>query len=56
MSNSVSARDFVEPLDIYRPRRPRTKAEVLRPMYQSHRARQSDLDTYRRRPRRAAGS
>jgi SRSO17 transposase len=45
----LSARDIVELLAIYLPRRPRNEAEVLRQMQQRHAARQSDLDNRRRR-------
>lgn len=44
----LSARDIVELLAIYLPRRPRNETEVLRQMHQRHAARQRDLD---RRPR-----
>lgn len=50
----LSARDIVELLAIYLPRRPRDEAEVLRQMQQRHAARQRDLDNRRRRLRRAA--
>jgi FOG: Transposase len=45
----LSARDIVELLAIYLPRRPRDEAEVLRQMQQRHAARQRDLDNRRRR-------
>jgi SRSO17 transposase len=45
----LSARDIVELLAIYLPRRPRNETEVLRQMQQRHAARQSDLDNRRRR-------
>jgi SRSO17 transposase len=45
----LSARDIVELLAIYLPRRPRDETEVLRQMQQRHAARQSDLDNRRRR-------
>jgi SRSO17 transposase len=45
----LSARDIVELLAIYLPRRPRNEAEVLRQMQQRHAARQKDLDNRRRR-------
>ena len=48
----LSARDIVELLAIYLPRRPRDEAEVLRQIQQRHAARQRDLDN-RRRLRRA---
>ena len=48
----LSARDIVELLTIYLPRRPRDEAEVLRQMQQRHAARQRDLDNRRRRLRR----
>jgi SRSO17 transposase len=48
----LSARDIVELLAIYLPRRPRNEAEVLRQMEQRHAARQRDLDNRRRRLRR----
>lgn len=50
----LSARDIVELLAIYLPRRPRDEAEVLRQMQRRHTARQRDLDNRRRRLRRAA--
>lgn len=40
----LSARDIVELLAIYLPRRPRDESEVLRQMQQRHAARQRDLD------------
>ena len=49
----LSARDIVELLAIYLPRRPRNEAEVLRQMRRRHAARQRDLDNRRRRLRRA---
>jgi SRSO17 transposase len=49
----LSARDIVELLAIYLPRRPRDETEVLRQMQQRHAARQSDLDNRRRRLRTA---
>jgi SRSO17 transposase len=45
----MSARDIVELLAIYLPRRPRNEAEVLRQMQQRHEARQRDLDNRRQR-------
>jgi len=45
----LSARDIVELLAIYLPRRPRNETEVLRQMQQRHAARQRDLDNRRRR-------
>ena len=45
----LSARDIVELLAIYLPRRPRNAPEVLRQIQQRHAARQRDLDN---RPRR----
>ena len=48
----LSARDIVELLALYLPRRPRSEAEVLRQMQQRHAARQRDLDNRRRRLRR----
>jgi SRSO17 transposase len=48
----LSARDLVELLALYLPRRPRSEAEVLRQMQQRHAARQRDLDNRRRRLRR----
>jgi SRSO17 transposase len=45
----LSARDIVELLALYLPRRPRDETEVLRQMQQRHAARQSDLDNRRRR-------
>lgn len=45
----LSARDIVELLAIYLPRRPRNEAEVLRQMQQRHAARQRDLDNRRHR-------
>ncbi len=47
----LSARDIVELLAVYLPRRPRDEAEVLRQMQQRHAARQRDLDNRRRRAR-----
>ena len=49
----LSARDIVELLAIYLPRRPRNEAEVLRQMKRRHEARQRDLDNRRRRLRLA---
>lgn len=49
----LSARDIVELLAIYLPRRPRSEAEVLRQMQRRHAARQRDLKHRRRRQRRA---
>lgn len=49
----LSARDIVELLAIYLPRRPRNEAEVLRQMRRRHAARQRDLDNRRRRLRKA---
>jgi SRSO17 transposase len=48
----LSARDIVELLAIYLPRRPRDEAEVLRQMQQRHAARRRDLQNRRRRLRR----
>lgn len=45
----LSARDIVELLAFYLPRRPRSEAEVLRQMQQRHAARQRDLNNRRRR-------
>lgn len=45
----LSARDIVELLAIYLPRRPRNEAEVLRQMQRRHAARQRDLNNRRRR-------
>ena len=45
----LSARDIVELLAQYLPRRPRSEAEVLRQMQKRHAARQRDLDNRRRR-------
>lgn len=50
----LSARDLVELLAIYLPRRPRDEAEVLRQMPQRHAARPRDLEHRRHRLRRAA--
>jgi SRSO17 transposase len=47
----LSARDIVELLAIYLPRRPRDEAEVLRQMHRRHAARQRDLDRCCRPPR-----
>lgn len=52
----LSARDIVELLAIYLPRRSRDEAEVLRQMHQRHAARQRDLDHRRDRLHRAAQS
>lgn len=49
----LSARDIVELLAIYLPRRPRDEAEVLRQMQRRHVARQRDLDNRRHRLRRS---
>jgi len=46
----LSARDIVELLAIYLPRRPRDEAEVLRQMQRRHAARQRDLDRCRSGP------
>jgi len=48
----LSARDIVELLAFYLPRRPRNEAEVLRQMQRRHAARQRDLNNRRRRLRR----
>jgi SRSO17 transposase len=48
----LSARDIVELLAQYLPRRPRSEAEVLRQMQKRHAARQRDLDNRRRRYQR----
>ncbi len=45
----LSARDIVELLAQYLPRRPRSEAAVLRQMQKRHAARQRDLDNRRRR-------
>lgn len=45
----LSARDIVELLAIYLPRRPRTQLEVLRQIQLRHAARQRDLDNRQRR-------
>lgn len=45
----LSARDIVELLAIYLPRRPRNEPEVLRQIQQRHAARQRDLDNRQRR-------
>jgi len=50
----LSARDIVELLALYLPRRPRDEAEVLRQMQQRHAARQRDIDHRHRRRRRLA--
>lgn len=47
----LSARDIVELLEIYLPRRPRDEAEVLQQMRRRHAARQRDLNNRRRRLR-----
>jgi len=44
----LSARDIVELLAIYLPRRPRNEHEVLRQIQRRHAARQRDLDRHRR--------
>lgn len=49
----LSARDIVELLAIYLPRRPRDEAEVLRQMQRRHAARKRDLENRRRRLRQA---
>jgi len=49
----LSARDIVERLAYYLPRRPRSEAEVLRQMQQRHAARQRDLPNRQRRFQRA---
>ena len=49
----LSARDIVERLAIYLPRRPRNEAEVRRQMHRRHEARQRDLANRRRRLPRA---
>ena len=46
----LSARDIVELLAIYLPRRPRNEAEVLAQMHKRHAARQRDIDRRRKRP------
>ena len=48
----LSARDIVELLAVYLPRRPRDEAEVLRQMQRRHAVRQRDLQNRRRRLRR----
>jgi len=45
----LSARDIVELLAIYLPRRSRDQAEVMRQMRRRHRARQRDIDNRRQR-------
>jgi SRSO17 transposase len=45
----LSARDIVELLAIYLPRRPRNEPEILRQIQQRHAVRQRDLDNRRRR-------
>jgi len=52
----LSARDIVELLAIYLPRRPRNESEVLRQMQQRHVARQRDLDHRQRRAKAARRS
>lgn len=52
----LSARDIVELLALYLPRRPRDEAEVLRQMQQRHAARQRDIDNRHRRRRRLANN
>lgn len=49
----LSARDIVELLAYYLPRRPRSEAEVLRQMQQRHAARQRDLINRQRRSQSA---
>lgn len=49
----LSARDIVELLALYLPRRRRDEAEVLRQMQQRHAARQRDIDNRHRRRRLA---
>ena len=49
----LSARDIVELLAVYLPRRPRNEPEVLRQMQQRHAARQRDLDHRQRRNKTA---
>lgn len=49
----LSARDIVELLAFYLPRRPRSEREVLRQMQRRHAARQRDLDNRRRRLRQS---
>lgn len=46
----LSARDIVELLALYLPRRPRDEAEVLRQLQRRHAARQRDLDLHRSGP------
>jgi hypothetical protein len=50
----LSARDIVELLAIYLPRRPRNEREVLRQMQRRHAARQRDLENRKRRQPRAS--
>lgn len=50
----LSARDIVELLAIYLPRRPRDETEVLRQMQRRHAARQRDLDNRKHRQRTPA--
>lgn len=52
----LSARDIVELLALYLPRRPRDEAEILRQMQQRHAARQRDIDNRHRRRRRPANN
>ncbi len=46
----LSARDMVELLAFYLPRRPRTATEVIRQLQQRHAARQSDIDRRKSSP------
>jgi SRSO17 transposase len=46
----LSARDMVELLAFYLPRRPRTETEVIRQLQQRHAARQSDIDRRKSSP------
>ncbi len=52
----LSARDIVELLAIYLPRRPRDESEVLRQMHRRHAARLSDLSNRRRRLKLSSGT
>lgn len=49
----LSARDIVELLSIYLPRRPRNETEILRQMQRRHAARRRDLQSRRRRSNQA---
>lgn len=52
----LSARDIVELLAIYLPRRSRDPTEIIRQMQRRHHARQRDIDNRRQRARRAPSS